>query len=389
MSRTSSDALDTARSRIYEAALEPAAWDRALEALAALTGAHAGAVLVADWNASAALVHAHWNLDDQLWEAWLGGAIADDPWSAALSALPGGFVTTGCAAVDRRRLRRSSFYNELLAPRRIEDVLATSLAKANGVHSIVSVHRHEQFERRDVEALARLVPDLRLVVRLQREMGELRMRAEQAEGALDAVPVAVLVLDAQGRVVHANREAEALLRRPDGLVTVGGRLCCARPEETARLHGAVARVAQGSAGRAPCTAVATAASRRSGRRPLGVLVAPLPRPAAARSVAALELASSASVVVTVTDPEDVVQLPVETLRLQFGLTRAEARLAAALAARQSLEEFAVRTGVSMNTARTTLKGVFAKTGCRRQSELVLVLASGVARDAAAPGRQAI
>jgi DNA-binding CsgD family transcriptional regulator len=72
----------------------------------------------------------------------------------------------------------------------------------------------------------------------------------------------------------------------------------------------------------------------------------------------------------------VIRLSAEALEQQFGLTPAEARLAVALASRRTLDEYATLAGVSMNTVRSTLKGVFAKTGCNRQSELVLVLASG-------------
>jgi DNA-binding CsgD family transcriptional regulator len=58
----------------------------------------------------------------------------------------------------------------------------------------------------------------------------------------------------------------------------------------------------------------------------------------------------------------------------FGLTLAEARLAALLATGIALEAAAQRLGVSRETARTQLKAVFAKTETHRQSELVALLA---------------
>ena len=54
----------------------------------------------------------------------------------------------------------------------------------------------------------------------------------------------------------------------------------------------------------------------------------------------------------------------------YGLTPAEARLAAALVAGQSLADFAAGRKITDNTARWTLKQVFAKTDTRRQAELV-------------------
>ena len=60
----------------------------------------------------------------------------------------------------------------------------------------------------------------------------------------------------------------------------------------------------------------------------------------------------------------------------FGLTPAEADLVQALAADERLAAYAERRGRSLNTVKTHLKAVFAKTGTTRQAELVR-LASGL------------
>ena len=58
------------------------------------------------------------------------------------------------------------------------------------------------------------------------------------------------------------------------------------------------------------------------------------------------------------------------LRTTFGLTAAEADLAAAIVSGESLRDYGERRGRSLNTVRTHLKAVFAKTGTNRQAELV-------------------
>ena len=74
--------------------------------------------------------------------------------------------------------------------------------------------------------------------------------------------------------------------------------------------------------------------------------------------------------------------PVDSRTLQslFGLTPAESRLAAGLAAGQSLEDYAVAGGISPMTARAQLRTVFGKVGVHRQSELGDTAARG-AREA--------
>jgi DNA-binding CsgD family transcriptional regulator len=63
-----------------------------------------------------------------------------------------------------------------------------------------------------------------------------------------------------------------------------------------------------------------------------------------------------------------------TLQQCFRLTPCEARLAGALATGVRLTEIAQRYGVEVGTIRAQLKSVFLKTGTRRQSELVSLLA---------------
>jgi DNA-binding CsgD family transcriptional regulator len=65
---------------------------------------------------------------------------------------------------------------------------------------------------------------------------------------------------------------------------------------------------------------------------------------------------------------------IERLRTVFGLTGAEARLAARLAAGDDIASAAKRLGVSVGTLRGALKTIFRKTGSKRQAELVALLA---------------
>jgi DNA-binding CsgD family transcriptional regulator len=61
------------------------------------------------------------------------------------------------------------------------------------------------------------------------------------------------------------------------------------------------------------------------------------------------------------------------LRTKFGLTTAEAEIAAALSNGSSLNECASRRGVAIPTVRNQLQSIFAKTSTSRQAELVALL----------------
>lgn len=67
----------------------------------------------------------------------------------------------------------------------------------------------------------------------------------------------------------------------------------------------------------------------------------------------------------------------------WGLTPAEARLAAALVAGTSPAAFARRHGLTVNTVKSQLRAIFRKTGTHRQAELVrLLLLTGAIMPAA-------
>lgn len=76
---------------------------------------------------------------------------------------------------------------------------------------------------------------------------------------------------------------------------------------------------------------------------------------------------------TIVDLERRHHLPETLLRLTFGLTKAEAAVASALAGGETLQEIAGRTNVRMPTLRTHLANVLAKTGTARQPQLICLL----------------
>src|SRR5262249_14670180 len=110
-----------------------------------------------------------------------------------------------------------------------------------------------------------------------------------------------------------------------------------------------------------------AVHRRSGRRPLSVLVAPL------RGEHPFALEPLPTAILFVTDPESFVAAPRSHLRELYGLTEAEARTAEALLEADRLADVAENLGVSLATVRTLLQRAFEKTDTHRQSELVRLL----------------
>jgi DNA-binding CsgD family transcriptional regulator len=76
--------------------------------------------------------------------------------------------------------------------------------------------------------------------------------------------------------------------------------------------------------------------------------------------------------------------PADFLEDRFDLTPAQARLVIRLVAGDSLRSAAKALGVKYETARTSLKAIFQKTGTHRQAELVLTVFHAMSDPPAVP-----
>ena len=86
------------------------------------------------------------------------------------------------------------------------------------------------------------------------------------------------------------------------------------------------------------------------------------------------LFSGATFLVTVRELRTPTPPPEPALMRAFGLTPAEARVAAMLAAGYSIETLSDRLSITKDTARSQLRAIFQKTGYRRQSEMTAAFA---------------
>ena len=80
----------------------------------------------------------------------------------------------------------------------------------------------------------------------------------------------------------------------------------------------------------------------------------------------------------VSDPDLAVNPAANMLASLYKLSPAEAQLAAALASGANVTDYAEVRELSLNTVRTQLNQILAKTGTHRQAELVKLILTGPA-----------
>ncbi len=263
--------------------------------------------------------------------------------------------------MSRDQFRSTGFYNEFF--RRFGDDTGHSLGAVLRTRTgIVGLGLHHAFGTgaygdTAVATLDGALPHLRRLAEARAILAHADSRTRDAEAMLNAQPTAILLVDGAGRIVFANPAAETILGRADGVASRLGHLRAAG-HQSARLEAAIATAAGAMA-----DGDAIAVDRPSGGSAYRVLVAPHRGPGARPGRA----------MVMIEDPDLEDPGIAGRLRLFFGLTSAEADLAARLFAGETLAEASEARRVLVSTSRTQLNAILAKTGLRRQGELMAMI----------------
>jgi DNA-binding CsgD family transcriptional regulator/GAF domain-containing protein len=295
-----------------------------------------------------------------------------DPWarSPTTRTLPSGTVVVGDELVSHADMRRSAFYNDFARHYDVVRCIVGMIEVERHTVSVLSVSRSEKrgsFGQEDVALLNGLMPHLQRALQMHRRLTDLQVVSDASAAALDRLTHGVLLVDASGRIMLANRAAGEILRAHDGLSVHHRELFGARVQDTNALRRLIADAVGISTGDGLGAGGMVMIGRPSGRAALRVLVTPVAR----RQV--LLGREGAAACIFVTDPERFHVPSSAHVRHVFGLTAAETRVAMAMLDGKTVEMLADELCISRNTARTHLQRLFAKTGTTRQADLIRIL----------------
>lgn len=354
--------FDVAAQGLLDAAVDPSRWTDAMDTIAQYAGA-TGAVLLPIKGRLPGSPHSR-SLEEGLDEYFRDGWHERDERvrGIAVGRAKGIFTDQDFASADE--LRTLDYYQGLLAKHQCNWSAAINFANAADEWCLV-IQRGDRkgfFDAREQADLVRFSSYLNQAAVLARNVSY-----ANAVGMLDAhqaLDYASFLLDEHGCVVKFNAKAEALIG--DGLELSHRTLRCAYPEDSLTLSRAIASIIR-PADPALTSSPAVVVARRPLQRPLIVQAIRL-------SGLAGGLFSPARIMLVVTDPgRAVTATPLEYAQKAFGLTLAEGRLVANLEQGLSLAMAAEVLEISVETARSHLKRVFAKTDTARQTDLMMLM----------------
>lgn len=363
--------------QLYELPLRPERWIEFLEALShALHGK--AALFIQDSGSSKSSVGGFARFDPHYIASYVERYGAGDIWRPSVARLRPGEIMRGEDVMSASEAKRTTFYREWLRPQNLLHSVVLMLKKEGPLTTQLTVLRSEaagSFSPSELALMERLSVHARRALAFHHELTAARIQRDCALMGADGLALGLIIVDTGSRVLFLNAVAEQVLRRGMALTVSQGRLCAGPPRSREPLSLLVSKVAGMRQSDARWGGGLLTIPTEVGRSPLSLLVAPLPASSGARF--GFDAPAAA---IFLNDPASEIDVKESDLGRLYGLTTAEAKLLESLLAGVNISDYAANMRITVNTAKTYLKQIFAKTSRSRQSELIReVLANPIAR----------
>jgi DNA-binding CsgD family transcriptional regulator len=352
---------------IYDAAVDPSLWEGAIERAAYFVGGTGAALICKDVGARNAVAQHEFGFQR------LPVALFEPIYAAAephfLGDIEQPIATTDLIPVGE--LRRTELYRQWAQPQGLVDFISAVLDRTTISSAIFGVFRHERnglVDDRARRQMRLIAPHIRRAVLIDRMFEFKAGEVATFVDALDGLSTGMYLVDADGRLIHANAAGSALLAAGDILRSIGGRLVASETRVQRTLRDVFAAASQGDAALG-IRGIAVSLTGKDGER---YVAHALPLTSGARRRGGLDRAAAAALFVrrAVLVASSASQVIGET----FKLTPTELRVLLAITEVGGIPEVAAAFGVADTTVRTHVSRLFEKTGATRQADLVKLVA---------------
>ena len=261
--------------------------------------------------------------------------------------------------------RTSLTYNEALVLSDGQNGLNVRLDGPDGCRIVMAFSDpigRSGWESGQIETIQHLLPHIRQLVRVRQALHNADAYGASLTQLLGNSMIGVIHLGHRGRLLEMNDRARTLLRRGDALSDQGGHL-------HARLAADEARLQRVLAGALPADDLpAASGSLTVGRSPTAPRITLHVMPATAYPLG-YDLWRVVAIALLI-EPGPNSQIDPDLVAAVMGLTPAEGRVAALLAAGHTVRNIASLSGTRESSVRSHMKRIYGKRGISRQAELV-------------------
>ena len=357
---------------VYDAVLNQSLWPGVIERAAKFVGGVGAALFSKDAAGQLGDVQYDVGIDPHYKQLYFEKYVGLDPATTAQFFAEIGEPRGMNDMMPYDEFLQTRFYQEWVRPQGLVDFVTAVLDKSATSVAMFGVFRHERNGVVDDEARRRMrliVPHIRRAVLISR-MFDLKA-AELATFAetLNGLNAGMCLVDAEGRMVHANAAGHAVVAAGDILRLIGDRLVASDARIDQTLREVFAAAGQGDAALGT-KGIAVPLTGKDGTR---YVAHALPLTSGARRVAGT--AYTAAVALFVRKAAMSTLSPPEVIGKAFKLTPTELRVLLAIVEVGGVAKVSAALGVSDSTVKTHLGRLFEKTGATRQADLVKLVAA--------------
>jgi DNA-binding CsgD family transcriptional regulator len=356
---------------VYDAVLDATLWPSVLEKTACFVGGPAASLFSKDAASRSGVLAYDHGIDPYYKRLYFEKYVKLDPTNTGQFLARIGEPVTTADVIPYEEFIETRFYREWAEPQGLVDFISSVLDRSSTSMAMFGVFRDKDDGLVDEGARERMrfiTPHIRRAVLIGRVIDVGAARTATLHEVFDGLTAGMFMVDASGRLVHANVAGRGILAGADFLRSVGGRLVARDPAADRTLRAVFAAAAKGDAAvGAGGIAVPLASTERE-----SYVAHVLPLTSGARH----EIGSAEAAVAALFVHKAAMEAPSmpETIARHYKLTPTELRVLLSLLDVGSGPEVAEALGVADSTVKTHLGRIYQKTGARGQVDLVKLVA---------------
>ena len=355
---------------VYDASLDATLWPSAIERACRFLQCMAGAIGAYDVLQKGANVQVMWGYEPKFVETF-DYYVSINPLLRHSFRLKIGEIGSITDAMPHAQFRKERVYLEWAKPQGIVDVLQTTLEKTPLALAVLGFSRHKSqglVDKQLRQRMALITPHFRRAVLIGKVIDLARIEAQAFSDTIDGLSAAVFLVDADGRLLHANASGEAMLAAGDPFRASEGILTATSPKVHRSLAASFAVAAQGDAA-VEARGIAVPITAASGERFAAHV---LPMTSGRRRDAGEAEGAVAALFVRKVDLE--FPAVVRSMAAIYRLTPSEVRVLHVILEVGGVIPTALVLHLGESTVKTHLRHIFQKTGARNQADLVKLVA---------------
>jgi DNA-binding CsgD family transcriptional regulator/PAS domain-containing protein len=356
---------------IYDAALDPSRWSDVVAKAGRFVGGSAAAIYSKSPTALTGNVYYESGVDPHYRELYFSKYIKLDPSTTGHYFADVEQPIAMADLMPYQEFLETRFYKEWVHPQGLVDSVTAVLDKSATSVALFSVFRSEHDGIVDDETRRRMslvVPHIRRAVLIGGLVDLGTADAASLADILDGLSAGMCLVDAGGRIVHANAACRVILGAGDFLSATGGRIVASDAKIDRALRELFAAAGSGDAA-IGIRGIGLPLKAQDGSCHVAHV---LPLTSGTRRLAGIAYSATAALFICKVATE--IRSAPEIIARAYNLTPTELRVLMAIVEVGGVPDVAAALGVAESTVKTHLGRLFVKTGAGRQADLVKIVA---------------